>query len=193
VAIAYKDWAIKIRPRMSGTTSGLSARSNKPARTPYWSPARSVVPRSNGSDSKCRKPGEQSGREGHEGYAEKKRQLQPRVVAITSCQQIQLRALANPEDAEGHETHRIDQHAWTKPHQLAPQVSFRASAQRRDGQAKDEQGHAHREDAVRDSGQSVKVRSGELVEAPPAAPNQIHPVRMTETIGIWRRPQVAVP
>src|ERR1700704_855325 len=102
-------------------------------------------------------------------------------MAITARQQVKLRALANPEDAEGYEAHRVNQDIRPQAHERLPEVSLGAAgAQRWYRQAKHEQGHADCEDAVRNAGKAIQVRARELVEAVPAPGQQIHPVRMTE-------------
>src|SRR5947208_2084870 len=132
--------------------------------------------------SKSWKASQQRGREWHQGHAEEERELEPRVVAVTSREEIELRALANPEDAEGHETHRVNQHIRAKPQQRLPEISL--GGPRIQGwyrKPQDEQGHPDSEDAVRYSSEAVDVRARQLVEAAPAR-GQIHPVRMTEAI-----------
>src|SRR5438105_7558678 len=132
--------------------------------------------------SKSWKASQQRGREWHQGHAEEERELEPRVVAVTSREEIELRALANPEDAEGHETHRVNQHIRAKPQQRLPEISL--GGPRIQGwyrKPQDEQGHPDSEDAVRYSSEAVDIRARQLVEAAPAR-GQIHPVRMTEAI-----------
>src|SRR2546423_15429070 len=96
-------------------------------------------------------------------------------MAVTSREEVELRALAHPEDAEGHEAHRVDEDIRPQSQQRVPEISFGAAcAQRWNRQAKHQQRHAHREDAIGNSGETVEVRAGELVEGAPAALEQVH-------------------
>src|SRR2546423_15383425 len=100
-------------------------------------------------------------------------------MAVTSREEVELRALAHPEDAEGHEAHRVDENIRPQSQQRLPEVSFGAAcAQRWNRQAKHQQRHAHREDAIGNSRDTVEVRAGELIEAAAAAREPIHLVRL---------------
>src|SRR5207253_4890180 len=131
--------------------------------------------------SKGWKAGQQRCREWHQGHAEEERELEPRVVAVTSHEQIELRALANPEDAEGHETHHVNQHIRAKPPQGLPVIFLCCpSPPCWYSEAQDEESHTDCEDAIRYSRVAVEVRARKLVEATTAARDQIHAVSMPE-------------
>src|SRR6266480_6669789 len=101
-------------------------------------------------------------------------------MAVTSREEVELGALANPKDAEGHEAHRVDEDIRPQSQQGMPEISFAATcAQRWDGQAKHQQCHAHGKDAIRNSGETVEVRAGELVETAAAAGEPVHPVTLS--------------
>src|SRR4029077_5099762 len=118
---------------------------------------------------------EQRSREGHEGHGEKKDELQPRVVAITPRQQIELRALADPEDAKRHEAHGVNKDIRPKPEQRVQEIALGSGGTHRwYGQTQHEQGHADRENAVRNSGEAVDVGARALVKAASAAREQVH-------------------
>src|SRR2546427_8034602 len=109
-------------------------------------------------------------------------------MAVTTREQVELRALANPEDAEGHETHRVDEDIRPQSQQRVPEISFVAAcAQRWDRQAEHEQGHADREDAIGNPGETVEVRAGELVEAAPAAREPVTPASLSASPRATRR------
>ena len=96
-------------------------------------------------------------------------------MTVTPREEVELGALANPEDAEGHEAHRVDEDIRPQSQQRVPEISFGAAcAERWNRQAKHQQRHAHREDAIGNSRETVEVRAGELVKAAPAAPEPIH-------------------
>src|SRR5207248_8555140 len=105
---------------------------------------------------------------------------QPGVMAVTPREQVELGALANPEDAKGHEAHGVDEDIRPQSQQRVPQIAFGAPcAQRWNGQAKHQQGHADREDAIGNSSETVEVRARELVKAAPAAREPAHPVSLS--------------
>ena len=75
---------------------------------------------------------QQRGRERNERDREQEGQLNPHVVSVAARQLAQLRALADPEDAQRHEAHDIDKDVRTQLQQLVPQLAFggRSGAQR---------------------------------------------------------------
>ena len=96
---------------------------------------------------------QQHGGERHHGHREKKHEVDPREVAVAAGQVSQLRPLSQPEDAERHEAHGVDEDVGSEGSQGVPELCIGADrlANLAHREAQHQEGHADREDPVRDA------------------------------------------
>ena len=96
--------------------------------------------------------------------AKKKEQVDPGEAHVRTFQMIELRLLADPENAESEKAHKIDEDVGSKAEQGVKKVAI-AVDDFGGGEAKvdGEQSHGDGEDAVTECGESLHTVAGEAV------------------------------
>src|SRR3984893_18553536 len=86
--------------------------------------------------------------------------VNPREVAVGACELIELRLLADPEDAVGHHAHQEDKNARGEHNQDAPEIALGVNGfPGGDVKVKHKQGHGHRKDAIAEGGEALYALS----------------------------------
>lgn len=99
--------------------------------------------------------------------------MNPDEIAVGAGELVELRLLANPEDAQGHDTHQKNDQTRRKSGENVPQIALRVDAVvGGDAKIEHEQGHGEREDAFAESGQALDALAGNTVV------EEVHPRRV---------------
>src|SRR2546421_12330010 len=90
--------------------------------------------------------------------------MDPREMAIAAREAVELRLLADPENAERQKTHEIGDEARQKLDQSAPQAELVCNRPtRRYAQVQDEQRHRNGEEPIAQGGQSFHTLARDKV------------------------------
>lgn len=90
--------------------------------------------------------------------------MHPCKAAVGAGEVVELRLLADPENAESEEAHHVHDQWRSERDQRVQEVAFGVDRFRGgDAEVEDEQRHGHAEDAVAESGQALEALAGDLV------------------------------
>lgn len=107
---------------------------------------------------------EQCGREWRQRDGAEKSDVNPGEIAVGAGELVELRLLADPEDAVRHHAHQKDEKTRRKNDKGVPEIAFGVNGFTGwDVQVEHEQGHGHGEDAVAEGGEAFDTLPGNTV------------------------------
>jgi len=90
--------------------------------------------------------------------------VNPGEIAVGAGEVIELRLLADPEDAVGHDAHQKDDEARGENDESLPEIALREDrVPRGDAEVEDEESHGHGKDAVAERGETFDALSGNTI------------------------------
>src|SRR5579872_2726279 len=90
--------------------------------------------------------------------------MNPREIAVCAGKLVELRLLAHPENAIGHDAHQIHDEPRRERHQRVPQVVLGMNRfRRRNAQIEHQQRHGNGENSVTQRGETFDALSGNTV------------------------------